>query len=305
MSLKEQSIGLIGVGLMGHGIASNIVKKGYPLAILNHVGNQPIDDLLASGVHLCDSVKEITAYADIIVLCVTGSPQVESIMYAEDGLLKNLKKGTIIIDCSTALPHSSFAISEAVEDLGAHFIDAPMTRTPKEAAEGKLNLIVGGQKDIFLKVKPLLDSFAENITYAGKVGSGHRLKLIHNFVSLGFTAVLSEAVAVARRADITADVLIEVLEKGGGNSVVLNRLKPYIESDDDSNFKFALSNALKDLTYYTQMTVETHDFQNMADAVKQTFTLCMQEKPDATLPEIVTLFTNKGGTLKEANLPCN
>ncbi|WP_245586972.1 NAD(P)-dependent oxidoreductase [Pelistega indica] len=244
---EQQSIGIIGVGLMGHGIASNIVKHGHSLTILNHSGNQPVDILLSQGAKLVDSVAELAKSTQVIILCVTGSPQVESIFYQEDGLLANLREGSIVIDCSTAIPTSTVKLAKAVQAKKAFFIDAPMTRTPKEAAEGRLNLIVGGDEEIFLRVKPLLNCFAENIVYAGKVGTGHRLKLIHNFVSLGFTAVLSEAVAAARKADIDANVLIDILDAGGGQGVVLNRMKPYIQSNDDSSFRFALSNAYKDL----------------------------------------------------------
>ncbi len=294
--MEGQAIGLIGVGLMGHGIASNIAKKGYSLAILNHEGNQPVDDLIAQEVRVCDTVEVLAQSVDIIVLCVTGTPQIEQIMY-QQGLLTSLRKGTVIIDCSTALPHSSVAIAQAVQAAGGFFIDAPMTRTPKEAAEGRLNLIVGGSEEIFLRVKPLLESFAENISYAGSVGSGHRLKLIHNFVSLGFTAVLSKGIAAARRAEIAPEVLLDVLDKGGGNSVVLNRLKPYMLSDDDASFRFALSNAHKDLTYYTQMADDTADCQQMAAAVKQLFKQCLEVKPDAVLTEIIPLMAEQGNQL--------
>ncbi|WP_071058264.1 NAD(P)-dependent oxidoreductase [Pelistega sp. MC2] len=291
---EQQSIGIIGVGLMGHGIASNIVKHGHSLTILNHSGNQPVDILLSQGAKLVDSVAELAKSTQVIILCVTGSPQVESIFYQEDGLLANLREGSIVIDCSTAIPTSTVKLAKAVQAKKAFFIDAPMTRTPKEAAEGRLNLIVGGDEEIFLRVKPLLNCFAENIVYAGKVGTGHRLKLIHNFVSLGFTAVLSEAVAAARKADIDANVLIDILDAGGGQGVVLNRMKPYIQSNDDSSFRFALSNAYKDLSYYTEMTTDNHDYQVVAEAIKQTFASCLAEKPAATLPEIVSLLAQKG-----------
>jgi 3-hydroxyisobutyrate dehydrogenase len=96
-------------------------------------------------------------------------------------------------------------------------------------------------------------SFAENITYAGEVGTGHTLKLLHNFVSLGFSAVLAEAAACAAKADVTPEVLIEVLGKGGGASVVFERLRPFILAQDSSGFRFSIANAHKDLGYYLTM----------------------------------------------------
>lgn len=290
MPETKLSVGMVGVGLMGHGIASNIVKHGHALTILHHEGNRPVDDLVAGGARVVDTFAALAEAVDVVILCVTGTPQVESVLYQPEGLLRHLRKGTIVIDCSTAIPTSTVKVEQEVEKVGGFFIDAPMTRTPKEAAEGKLNLIVGGKQDIFQKVKGLLFCFAENIVYAGKIGSGHSLKLIHNFVSLGFTAVLSEAVAAARRAGISSEVLLEVLETGGGKSVVLNRMTPYIQNDDDSSFKFALANAHKDLGYYTQMAQDDGDVQVVADAVKQIFAQCLAQKPQASLPEIVSLL---------------
>lgn len=294
MSENKVRVGIAGVGLMGHGIASNIVKNGYPLAVLKHPGNRPEDDLVSGGAVLVESLAELAKASDVIILCVTGSPQVENILYQEKGLLTNLRPGTIVIDCSTSIPTSTVKIAADVEDAGCFFLDAPMTRTPKEAAEGRLNLIVGGEKSVYERVHTLLSCFAENIVYAGKIGTGHRLKLIHNFVSLGFTAVLSEAVAASRRAGVPSDILLEILEKGGGQGAILNRLKPYIVADDDSGFRFSLSNAHKDLTYYTQMASDAHDFQDIAVAIRQVFAKCLERNPEVTLPQIVSIIKDFG-----------
>lgn len=249
MANKKRKIGMIGLGMMGHGIAANIIKHGYPLTFLDHPGNQPVDDLLSQGALQEDTPAAIAAKADVVILCVTGTPQVEDVLYKADGVLAGITAGTIIIDCSTAIPSSTVKIASDVQAAGGLFLDAPMTRTPKEAAEGRLNLIVGGDRALFERCKPLLQSYAENIVFAGPAGSGHRMKLIHNFVSLGFSAVLAEAAACAQRAGIQPGTLIEILAKGGGDGVVFNRLKPYIESHDDSGFRFSLANALKDMTY--------------------------------------------------------
>ena len=136
-------IGMIGIGLMGHGIATNIVKHGYALTVLEHPGNQPLDALKAAGARSVDSIAKLAEVSDTLILCVTGSPQVEAILAGEGGLLPVLKPGTVIIDCSTAIPTSTQRMAEAVQRAGGRFLDAPMTRTPKEAAEGRLNLLVG------------------------------------------------------------------------------------------------------------------------------------------------------------------
>ncbi len=191
MTTKTLRIGMIGVGLMGHGIALNILKAGYPLVMLDHAGNQPVGDLISLGATTKDSALEVARAADIIILCVTGTPQVEDVLYRQDGVLAGLQPGAVVIDCSTAIPSSTLKVAADVTTAGGRFLDAPMTRTPKEAAEGRLNLIVGGAPEDFQQCLPVFQSYAENIVHAGPVGSGHQLKLLHNFVSLGVSAAIS------------------------------------------------------------------------------------------------------------------
>jgi 3-hydroxyisobutyrate dehydrogenase-like beta-hydroxyacid dehydrogenase len=270
-STAPRRIALIGVGLMGHGIATNLLKHGHTLALLEHPGNQPLDALKAAGATTQHSARALAREADVVILCVTGSPQVEAVLQGADGVIAGLRRGAVVIDCSTAIPSSTARMAQAVHAAGGRFLDAPMTRTPKEAAEGRLNLLVGGDAALFAECRPLLACFAENITYVGPVGSGHRMKLLHNFVSLGFIALLSEAAACAQRAGVAPDVLVDVLAKGGGGSVALERLKPYLLSGDGSSLRFAMSNAVKDIGYYQTMAHDSHAASAIADAVLRSY----------------------------------
>ena len=283
-------IGMIGVGLMGQGIAANIAKHGYPLTLLEHPGNQPLDALLQAGATSTPDAAALAGAVDVLILCVTGSPQVEAVLF-DTGVLAALRPGTVVIDCSTAIPSSTLRIAEAVQRVGARFLDAPMTRTPKEAAEGRLNLIVGGDRAVFDECRPLLECFAENIVFAGPASSGHRLKLLHNFVSLGFSAVLAEAAACASRAGVDPAVLVSVLAKGGGDGVVFGRLRPFIESADSSGFRFSMSNALKDMSYYVAMTGEVGAANDAASAVKHVYERAVADgDANAPVPELIALL---------------
>lgn len=290
MTGHKKTIGIIGVGLMGHGIASNIARNGYPLIFLDHPGNQPVDDLIAAGARKAGSPAELAAQAGVVILCVTGTPQVEDVLYSDHGLLAGMKPGTVIIDCSTAIPSSTLKIAKDVQEHGGQFLDAPMTRTPKEAAQGRLNLIVGGDQALFERCRPILESYAENITYAGPTGSGHRMKLIHNFVSLGFSAVLTEAVACAEHTGMSPDVLLDILSSGGGKSVVLDRLAPYIRSHDISAFRFSLANALKDMGYYATMAREAGARHDTADAVRDAYAGGQRARAQGTVPELIDIL---------------
>jgi 3-hydroxyisobutyrate dehydrogenase-like beta-hydroxyacid dehydrogenase len=265
-----KKIGMIGIGLMGHGIASNLVKHGHSLRVLDHAGNQPLDTLKAAGVTTSQTPKELAALSDIIILCVTGTPQVEAVLLGDEGVLKGMKADTIVIDCSTAVPSSTEKVAQAVIAAGGQFLDSPMTRTPKEAAEGRLNLLVGGDAALFEQCKPILQCFAENITHAGPIGAGHRMKLLHNYVSLGFVSLLAEAAACAERSGVNAQTFVDVLAVGGGWGAPLERLKPYLLTGDANGLRFSIANALKDLTYYNAMADDSHSDHTIAKAVKNT-----------------------------------
>lgn len=264
---EKHTIGLAGVGLMGLGIATNLVAKGWRLVFLDHPGNQKVNGLLGAGAQKAESGAGLAAQCDVILLCVTGSPQVEDILSRKDGILAGMKPDTVIIDCSTAIPSSTRRLAQLVAQKGGAFIDAPMTRTPKEAMEGRLNLICGGEEAVFAAMVPLLESFAENVTHVGGIGAGHTMKLLHNYVSLGFTAVLAEASASAQRAGIAPERFVEVLAKGGGNSVVLDRLSPYLVDGDVSGLKFSVANAGKDIGYYVQMADDLGAQKQAAEAI--------------------------------------
>ena len=277
--------------MMGHGIATNLVKHGHPLTVLAHEGNQPLEALIAQGVKTYQTPRALAEQSNIVILCVTGTPQVEAVLFGQDGVLQGLAPGSIVIDCSTAVPASTERIAKFVSDYGCHFMDAAMTRTPKEAAEGRLNLLVGAEPALFEQCRPLLACFAENIVHVGPVGAGHRMKLLHNFVSLGSVTLMAEAAACAQLAGIPPQTFIDVLAMGGGWGAPLERLKPYLTAGDTSNLRFSLANSLKDLSYYNQMAEDMKVDHTVAQAVKDSLTrACDEADPQALLPEIVSII---------------
>jgi 3-hydroxyisobutyrate dehydrogenase-like beta-hydroxyacid dehydrogenase len=252
MTIKR--VGLIGVGLMGHGIGKNILAKGYQLTVMAHRNRAPAEDLIARGAQERNNPQSLARDCDMVILCVTGTPQVEQIVYGEYGLLGAMREGLIIADCSTAEPDSTVKIAADVAAKGGHFVDTPMTRTPKEAEAGKLGLMTGGPVDVIARIRPVLDCFADTIVHAGAVGSAHQLKLINNFLSICHAAVAAEAITVAAKAGVDMKAMRDIVMAGGAASVMFGRLINVPLADDDSHAQFAIRNARKDLRYYTNMT---------------------------------------------------
>ncbi len=291
-----QTIGLIGVGLMGHGIGKNILAKGFKLNVLAHKNRGPTESLVSNGAKESKSIKDIATTSDLIILVVTGSPQVEDIM-AE--VLVHAPKGLIVADCSTAEPHSTIKIAALAKAAGVDFVDTPMTRTPKEAEAGKLGLMVGGDAAIIEKIKPVLNCFADLIVPTGAVGTGHQMKLINNFLSLGHAAIAAEAITVAAKAGINMEALRDVIMGGGAASVMFGRLINVPLSDDDSQAKFAIRNARKDLRYYTNMTEQLPVASFMAEQVHQTYVLAETLGfGERFVPRLITMMMQLAGLKK-------
>lgn len=292
----KQRIGMIGIGLMGHGIATNLVKHGHALVVLEHPGNQPLQALRAAGAGVLHSAAEVAASADVVILVLTGSPQVEEVLTGAGGVLEGLRPGSVVIDCSTAIPSSTVRMAAAVQAAGGRFLDAPMTRTPKEAAEGRLNLLVGGDAAVLEACRGVLSCFAENITHTGPVGSGHSMKLLHNYVSLGTVALLCEAAACAQRQGVAPEVFVDVLARGGGGGTALERVRPYLLNRDTAGMRFSIGNARKDIDYYNTMAADAGASREVAAATLALLERAVAQSDPAThVPELASILAGSAG----------
>ena len=291
MSISNLRLGMVGIGVMGHGIASTLVRHGYPMVFLDHPGNQPVDDLVEAGARSVASLSALAAESDVVILCVTGSPEVEAVLLGKGGVVEHMRPGTVVIDHSTAIPSSTVRVAGEVSKAGGRFLDAPMTGTPMDAAAGGLNLLVGGDPALFEEYQPLLAAYAKRIVHAGPVGAGHQLKLLHNFVSVGFGAVLAEAVACAERAHVDIPLFVEVLAAGGGNSTMLDRMRPFIELRDTSAYKFSIGNAAKDLGYYVALAEELDASRATAAAIRGVYAEAVAAGHGReSVPEMITFL---------------
>ena len=147
--LSKEDIGFIGLGLMGYGMAKNICEKGFRLTFLKGRKADVVADMTKRGASAVNTAKEVAERAAVILICVNSSAQVETIVRGPDGLKSGLRQGSVIIDCSTSDPTSTLSLVEELAPFGVEFVDAPLSRTPKEAWEGTLDTMVGASLEVF------------------------------------------------------------------------------------------------------------------------------------------------------------
>ena len=275
MNEDRPRIGFIGIGMMGHGMAKNLLAKGFPLTLRVHRDRSRVADLLAAGAKEAATNADVAKASDVVILCVTGSPQVEEVVRGADGILAAARAGLVVIDTSTAEPGSTLALRAELGARGVNFIDAPLARTPKEAEEGRLNTMVGTDDASFAQVKPVLAAFCENIFHVGPAGAGHTLKLVNNFMALTIVASIAEAFAVAAKAGVRLDKLFEVVSQGALNSPIFQMVAGGAVAGDLTRMKFSVHNAAKDLRYYTHLAESLPVASFLGESVHQSFELAV------------------------------
>ena len=271
MSDGKPRIGFIGVGLMGHGMARNIVTKGYPLVVLGHRRREPVEHLKSLGAREASSAREVAESSDIVHLCVTGSPQVEANLRGPDGVIASGKRGLIVIDCSTSNPVSTLALGEELKAAGMTLVDAPLSRTPVEAEAGTLDTMVGCDDTTFATIEPVLRCWAGNVVHLGPLGLGHKMKLVNNFVAMGYAALFAEALAIARKAGLSVEQFHSVVGAGRMRSGFYDTFMQWSLVGNENAHKFTISNAHKDMRYLASMANESGAVNNLQTLVKNSF----------------------------------
>jgi 3-hydroxyisobutyrate dehydrogenase-like beta-hydroxyacid dehydrogenase len=273
MSNKER-IGFIGVGLMGHGMAKNILEAGYHVTVLANRNRVPVEDLLTRGASEATSAKALAEAVDIVFLCVTGSPQVISIINGENGLAA-AGKPLLIVDCSTSDPSVTTALAAELAGRGVTLIDAPLSRTPKDAWEGTLDVMIGGADEDVARVKPIIASFSQRMVHTGPTGTGHTMKLLNNFVSLGYGALYAEALMLGAKSGLKAEIFDQVLRGGRMDCGFYQTFFKYVIERDRDAHKFTLRNALKDLTYLSAFATNAGAANPVSAAVRNAYALAI------------------------------
>jgi len=247
------AIGFIGAsGMMGHGMAKNLLAKGHALSLTVHRNRERVADLIAAGAKESRSAAELAGASEIVFLCVTGSPQVEHALLGDAGLLAGARRGLVVVDCSTSEPDSTARLRDTCAARGVLLVDAPLARTPIEAEAGKLNVMVGADDATFARLEPVLRCFAENVFHVGGPGAGHIIKLLNNFIAQAICTATAEAFAVGQRAGVDLGKLVDIVSMGVVNSGLFQMMAKTLQGEMGA-LRFELDNARKDVRYYTHL----------------------------------------------------
>lgn len=269
-------IGYIGVGLMGHGAAKNILERGgYPLTVMAHRNRAPVDDLVARGAREAADPAALTAASDIVFLCLPSSVEVEATVYGEYGLLGAFRPGMILVDSTTADPAVTRRIGAELARRDCAMVDAALGRTPREAEAGQLATYVGGDLKTIEQVRPILETYADTIVICGDLGAGTTCKLINNSITIGMCALIAEGLATAAKLGVDMEAQARVLSAGGADGRMWQMMKPWLLAGDDSHLKGPLRIAAKDLRFYNRMAEEAGVATFIAQAASQTYRLAL------------------------------
>ncbi len=266
-------IGFIGVGFMGHGMAANILKKGYALQVRGHRNRAPVDDLVARGATEAASPRAMAEACDIIHLCLASSPQVEAVIRGPDGILASGRTGLIVIDTTTADPGSTVALAGELAAAGMILVDAPLGRTPKEAEEGTLDAMVGADPETLERIRPVIACWAATVRHIGPTGSAHRMKLLMNFVALGYGALYAEALALGAKTGIAPQTFRAVIRSSRMANGFFETFMRYAVDRDPDAHKFTLENASKDVRYAAAMASKAGVANVLGAAIGHYYTL--------------------------------
>jgi 3-hydroxyisobutyrate dehydrogenase-like beta-hydroxyacid dehydrogenase len=295
--MTKPRIGFIGVGLMGHGMARNIVEKGHALTILGNRNRAPVDDLVGRGASEVKTARDVAATSDVVFLCVTDSSVVEKLARGPDGLKAGAQAGLIIADCSTSNPVSTIALAAEFAEVGASFCDAPLGGTPEGAEAGQLSAMIGCDAATFAILEPICLTWARTVRHIGEVGMGHKMKLINNFIAMGYGAIYAEALALGRKVGITPEVFDSVLRGSRMDCGFYQTFFRYVLEGDRNAHQFTLSNAAKDMRYLAALADDGRVANPVGSAVKNSYAAAVASgKGDDYVPMLADFIAAANGT---------
>jgi 3-hydroxyisobutyrate dehydrogenase len=244
--MAEFRVGFCGLGTMGAAMAANVARAGYPTTVWNRTPGRAGAAVAAGAVEAVSPAAAASA-SDVVVICVSDTPDVEAVLFGEGGLAEGLSEGSLVIDCSTIAPGATRAFAERLAGAGIGFVDAPVSGGSEGAVKGTLTIMVGGSDHDVERARPVLEAMGSTITHMGPIGAGQTTKAVNQVILSGVYLGVAEGMVLAMKSGLDAKQVADALGGGAAGSWVLqNRAGRMIDDDYPLGFRIALH--LKDLT---------------------------------------------------------
>ncbi|MBE7557044.1 MAG: NAD(P)-dependent oxidoreductase [Anaerolineales bacterium] len=227
-----ENIGFVGLGIMGQGMAHNLLKAGFPLTVWNRTAGK-MEPLLAAGAKAGRDPADVAAQSDMVLVCVSDTPDVEAVILGqEQGIIQGAKAGSLVIDCSTISPLATRKLATALAEKGVAMLDAPVSGGSEGAAKGTLSIMVGGEAADFERAQPVFQAIGKKITHVGPIGAGQTVKLVNQILVVGNCLAMCEALLFAQAGGVDLTKTLEAVSAGAAGSWMLSNRGPQILQRD-------------------------------------------------------------------------
>lgn len=226
-----EKIGFIGLGIMGAGMVSNLLKAGFSVTVWNRTA-QRAEPLLQQGATWADSPAEVASQTNIIITCVSDTPDVQAVILGENGVIHGAQAGALVIDCSTISPQATREIAEQLNAKGITMLDAPVSGGSEGAKNGTLSIMVGGSDEDFARATPVFNAMGKTLTHVGGQGAGQTVKLVNQIVVVVNMLAVSEGLLLAEAGGLDLDKVLSAISGGAAGSWMLSNRGPQVVADD-------------------------------------------------------------------------
>jgi 3-hydroxyisobutyrate dehydrogenase len=297
------NLAFIGLGNMGGPMAANLLKAGHALRVFD-LAPAALEAARAAGAAVCASAAEAAEGAEAVISMLPASRHVEALYLGEGGLLARLRRGTLVIDCSTIAPAASRKAAEAAQALGLDFIDAPVSGGTAGAGAGTLTFIVGGPAPVLERARPLLQAMGKNIFHAGAHGAGQVAKIANNMLLAIHMAGTAEALALGVANGLDPRVLSDIMGKSSGRNWSLEVYNPWPGVHDNApaargySGGFGTALMLKDLGLAAEASIASGSAIPLGELARNLYAMHATHSAALDFSSILKLYTARGGAKK-------
>ena len=240
MDISTTRVGFVGLGTMGAAMAGHLARAGYPLSVWNRTPGRAAE-LVALGAAEAATPAALAASSNVVVTCVSDTPDVEAVLFGPDGVAEGAAPGSLVVDCSTIAPSGSRAFAARLAERGVGFVDAPVSGGSEGARNATLTIFVGGDVADVARARPILGALGRTITHVGPVGAGQAVKAVNQVILAGAYIGVAEGIVLAMKAGLDVEQVVDALSGGAAQSWVLaNRSGRMIANDYPLGFRVAL-----------------------------------------------------------------